>query len=212
VQLGGNVTHERLQLPAPPDVSALKVAQLREELTRRGLESSGLKKELAARLRLADDLRHLVPHKRASVPAGIKPSSLTLAQAERLLSLPLVLGAHPDQPGSEITLRNGPYGAYVALQPAADAAEADAAEVGEDAQPPRPLLCSLPRGVSLWDLTLQGATELLDQKMERGPGRGRGGRWRGHRGRGAGRGVGRARGARGKTSAAKAGRPARPLA
>ena len=32
VQLGGNVTHELQQLKPPPDIKALKVVQLREEL------------------------------------------------------------------------------------------------------------------------------------------------------------------------------------
>ena len=53
VQLGGNVTHELQQLKPPPDIKALKVVQLREELER-GLDITGRKAELVERLTNAE--------------------------------------------------------------------------------------------------------------------------------------------------------------
>ena len=82
VQLGGNVSHEQQQLAPPPDIKALKVAQLREKLEERGLATNGRKAELVERLLQAADLRHLVPHKRVSLPAGSRPAEVTMEMAE----------------------------------------------------------------------------------------------------------------------------------
>lgn len=178
VQLGGNVTHEQLQLPPAPDVKALKMVQLREELERRQMSSSGRKPELIARLLQAKDLRHLVPHKRSSLPPGTSPANLSMAMAERLLSLPLSLGPHPNL-GHEISLHLGRFGPYVMLQGAHAAGEAsvttqdeegseaaEGAEGGEGAPPPY-LMASLPRSVSFWDADVASASALLDAKMAR---------------------------------------------
>ena len=178
VQLGGNVTHEQLQLPPAPDVKALKMVQLREELERRQMSSSGRKPELIARLLQAKDLRHLVPHKRSSLPPGTSPANLSMAMAERLLSLPLSLGLHPNL-GHEISLHLGRFGPYVMLQGAHAAGEAsvttqdkegseaaEGAEGGEGAPPPY-LMASLPRSVSFWDADVASASALLDAKMAR---------------------------------------------
>lgn len=175
VQLGGNVTHEQLQLPPAPDVKALKMVQLREELERRQMSSSGRKPELIARLLQAKDLRHLVPHKRSSLPSGTSPANLSMAMAERLLSLPLSLGPHPNL-GHEITLHLGRFGPYVMLQGAHAAGEAsvttqdeegtEAAEGGESVPPPY-LMASLPRSVSFWDADVAAASALLDAKVAR---------------------------------------------
>ena len=182
VQLGGNVTHEQLQLPPPPDVKAMKVTQLRDELSRRGLDTAGRKPVLISRLLQADDLRPLVPHKRVSIPVGTPPAELTMPMAERLLSLPLWLGEHPTR-GGEITLHNGRFGPYVMLHAMAD--EQDVADGHQAAAPPtaapRPepatddacpapasdVMCSLPKGVSVWDVDRAQAAILLDGKIAR---------------------------------------------
>ena len=55
MQLGGNVTHEQLQLTPPPDIRALKIGQLREELDRRGLSGQaqlGRREDVHGRRRL----------------------------------------------------------------------------------------------------------------------------------------------------------------
>jgi DNA topoisomerase-1 len=150
VQAGGNVTHEQRQLTPPPDVKALKVVQLRDELEKRGLDTSGRKAQLAERLLMAPDLRHLVAHKRVSLPEGVRPSELTMEMAVRLLSLPCALGVHPTT-HEKITLHQGRFGPYVS---------ANMTQAGE-------VLCSLPKRVSLWDVDVAQAAELLDSKMAR---------------------------------------------
>lgn len=153
VQVGGNVTHEQLNLPPPPDVKGLKVAQLREELDGRGMETAGRKAELAARLLQADDLRPLVAHKRGSLPPGTSPSNVTMEMAERVLSLPLQLGDHPRRGGS-MTLHLGRFGPYVSLQNAGE----------EEA---KPTMASLPKAVSFWDVDVEQAATLIDLKLLR---------------------------------------------
>ena len=161
VQLGGNVSHEQSNLAPPPDVKALKVAQLREELERRGMAVEGKKTMLVERLLSADDLRPLVPHKRVSLPADVKPLELTMDMAERLLSLPRTLGVHPEH-GGAITLRTGRFGPYVAVDEVMAAGEA---ADGEDEV--RTVLCSLPKRVSLWEVDAAQAAALLDAKAAR---------------------------------------------
>ena len=75
------------------------------------------KAEMIERLLQADDLRHLVPHKRISLPPGTAPANLTLPMAERLLALPLSLGVHTGH-GREITLHLGRFGPYVTMHAA----------------------------------------------------------------------------------------------
>ena len=131
VQLGGNVTHELQQLKPPPDIKALKVVQLREELEGRGLDITGRKAELVERLTNAEDLRHLVPHKRVTIPEGIKPMEVTMEMAERLLSLPRILGSHPERgEGVPITLHSGRFGPYVTMR-SEEKEDGDAKDVWE---------------------------------------------------------------------------------
>ena len=73
----------------------------------------------------------------------------------RLLSLPLPMGAHPDGSG-EITLKNGRFGPYLELVRAAN---------GEPAPPV--VSVSLPKAVSIFDVELPQAAELLDRKRAR---------------------------------------------
>ena len=162
VQLGGNVTHEQLQLKPPPDVRALKITQLREELERRGLDPKGRKAALQERLLQAPDLRLLVPHKRASIPEGIKVADLTMQMAERLLSLPAPLGQHPTRE-LPISLHSGRFGPYVTMNiPAAGGSTEGADDEGE-----RLVMCSLPKRLSLWDVDVAAAAELLEGRMKR---------------------------------------------
>jgi len=162
VQLGGNVSLELQQQAPLPDVKALKVVEIRAELEKRGLDPKGKKVELVERLLAAEDLWPLVAHKRSSLPAGTAVATLTMAMAERLLSLPLDLGAHPQTSG-RIQLRNGRFGPYVTLH-----AAPNDEEEGDDEQHEAPLaMCSLPKTVSFWDVGVTQAAELLDQKMRR---------------------------------------------
>ena len=137
--------------------------EIREELEKRGLDPKGKKVELVERLLAAEDLWPLVAHKRSSLPAGTAVATLTMDMAERLLSLPLDLGAHPQTSG-RIQLRNGRFGPYVTLH----AAPNDDDDEDGDAQHEAPLaMCSLPKTVSFWDVGVAQAAELLDQKMRR---------------------------------------------
>ena len=200
VQLGGNLSRDEGGKGAGdgvkvPEVKQLKVAELRQALQERGLDTVGKKPELAARLLLAPDLRHLVAHKRVSLPPATAHENVTLPMALRLLSMPLRLGAMPDgaHSGCDVTLAVGKFGPYVKLhaQPPA-AAEADAdAEEAEEAEPPKDVLAALPKGSCVYTIALDEAVELLKRRLARGPGRGRG------RGRG-----------RGKPQPARAGRAA----
>ena len=202
VQLGGNLSRDEGGKGAGdgakvPEVKQLKVVELREALLERGLETAGRKTELAARLLLAPDLRHLVAQKRVSLPAATAHENLTLPMALRLLSFPLRLGAMPDgaHSGCDVTLANGKFGPYVKLHvqpPAAAEADADA----EEAEPPKDVLASLPKEACVYAIALDEAVELLQRRLARGPGRGRGG--------GRGRGKAAGRGAAKKRQPAKA--------
>ena len=156
------MTHELQQLKPPPDIKALKVVQLREELEGRGLDITGRKAELVERLTNAEDLRHLVPHKRVTIPEGIKPVEVTMEMAERLLSLPRVLGSHPERgEGVPITLHSGRFGPYVTMR-------SEEKEDGkEEKEEPMLVMCSLPKRVSMWDVDVATAVELLHAKMAR---------------------------------------------
>ncbi len=50
--------------------------------------------------------------KRISVPQDIQPENITLAEAQQLLTLPRILGNHPDD-GNEVITHIGRYGPYV---------------------------------------------------------------------------------------------------
>jgi len=207
VQLGGNLSRDEGGKGAGdgvkvPEVKQLKVAELRQALQERGLDTAGKKPELAARLLLAPDLRHLVAQKRVSLPPATAHENVTLPMALRLLSMPLRLGAMPDgaHSGCDVTLAVGKFGPYVKLHaavqpPAAAEAEADA----EEAEPPKDVLAALPKGSCVYTIALDEAVELLKRRLARGPGRGRGG----------GRGRGKAQPARAGRAAAKQRQPAK---
>ena len=124
---------------------------------------------LIERLLEADDLRHLVPRKRVSLPAGLKPADVTMAMAERLLSLPCTLGTHPSS-GVSITLHQGRFGPYVSMAAAGEAASGEVAADGSTAAADDAtdvVTCSLPKRVSLWEVDAEQAAELLDAKRLR---------------------------------------------
>jgi hypothetical protein len=107
-----------------------------------------------------------------------------MGMACRLLSMPLVLGAHPTY-GGEITLHTGRFGPYVMTPrgtlPAnvVDGGDADGAA---EARPPA-VMASLPKSVSVWDIDEARAIDLIDAKVERAAKRAKSGkptarRWR----------------------------------
>ena len=110
-----------------------------------------------------------------------------LENALYLLSLPRSLGAHPN--GSDVTLRIGRFGAYVhtplpptpAVAVERGVADGEAAgEAGDEksaAASGEALVASVPRNMSMWNLTLGEAVWLLDRKQRRVPGRGGGRGW-----------------------------------
>jgi len=53
--------------------------------------------------------------KRASIPAGVVPTSVTLADAVKYLSLPKVLGVHPST-GKDVFANTGRFGPYVGME------------------------------------------------------------------------------------------------
>jgi DNA topoisomerase-1 len=53
--------------------------------------------------------------KRASIPAGVVPTSVTLADAVKYLSLPKVLGTHPST-GKDVFANTGRFGPYVGME------------------------------------------------------------------------------------------------
>ena len=190
LQLGGNLSREETGAGAGagsaplPEVAKLRVTELREQLEARGLETTGRKAELAARLQAAPDLRHLVPQKRVSLPPGTARENVTLPMALRLLELPLQLGkmAEGAHRGANVTLAVGRFGPFVAMTPvAATNGKAD----GEAAEPPAAVLASLPKDASIYNFSLDEARVLLERKIQRSAGRGRG------RGRGRGQAAGR---------------------
>lgn len=128
-------------------------------------------------------------HKRVALPAGTLPSSVSMEMAERLLSLPLPLGAHPTL-GGQIVLHLGRFGPYVVLtlddnehdaEPAspvegasptrAERAQTQSASRGRKPKPVEPAapyaMASLPKSVSIWDLVAEEAAAVLDAKLAR---------------------------------------------
>ncbi len=89
-----------------------------------------------------------------SLPKGIEPAEVTLELALKILSLPRMLGNHP-QTGQPIQAFDGKFGPYVLC------GDSENKETR-----------SLPAGVSPLDVTLEQALELLAQPKMRGRGRG----------------------------------------
>jgi len=96
---------------------------------------------------------------------------MTMQMAERLLSLPRVLGVHPASCELPITLHQGRFGPYVTMELPSDAAAerdtTDAAGSSKADEMPKMVMCSLPKRVSLWEIDAAAAAELLNMKMER---------------------------------------------
>ncbi len=105
-------------------------------------------------LQLGDATEEKPKPKRASLPKGTDPETITLESAVGLLSLPRLLGAHPES-GCRVQAGLGPYGAYVVH---------DQGKVGKDYR-------SLKKEDDVLGITLERAIELLAQ-----PKLGRGGR------------------------------------
>jgi DNA topoisomerase-1 len=84
--------------------------------------------------------------KRASLPKDVSPESVTLEQALKWLSLPRVLGKHPDS-DDEVLAKSGPYGPYV--------------ECGAERR-------SLESADDVYAIGLDRALELLAQPKKRG--------------------------------------------
>ncbi|OGG44623.1 DNA topoisomerase I [Candidatus Kaiserbacteria bacterium RIFCSPHIGHO2_01_FULL_48_10] len=70
---------------------------------------SGSKKETKRKKKIK------IAAQRASIPKEINPTEITLVQAIKLLSLPRVLGTHPDT-NDTITANNGKFGPYIVHQ------------------------------------------------------------------------------------------------
>ena len=86
--------------------------------------------------------------KRASLLKGMTPETLDLAMALRLLSLPRDLGAHPEMEGNpHVEALVGRYGPYV--------------KCGKESR-------SIPAEISVLDITLEQAVELIKQPRRRG--------------------------------------------
>jgi DNA topoisomerase I len=94
--------------------------------------------------------------KRASLPKGTKSEEVSLELAVNLLSLPRLLGTHPET-GAPIKAGQGPFGPYVVH---------DRGKEGQDFR-------SLKAGDDLFTVSLERALELLSEpKRGRGGGRG----------------------------------------
>lgn len=91
--------------------------------------------------------------KRASLFKSMEPESLTLEVAMQLLSLPRVVGKHPED-GAEITVQNGRFGPYLSK------AATEEGKKGENR--------TLPSEDSLLTITLEECLALLAQPARRG--------------------------------------------
>jgi len=151
VQLGGNLTHDELHPGSQPDVAKMKVAQLREELKRRGMPGVGRKAELVQSLLRAPDLMHVVPQKRVALLSNMAAINATFAEAKSLLQLPKVICAHPVS-GANISLLVGRFGPFLKLDETRDA---------------KAVICSVPANMSLWTVGADDAIRLVDRKAKR---------------------------------------------
>ena len=93
---------------------------------------------------------------RASLPKGWAPEDMTLEKALTLLSLPRVVGAHPD--GGEVKANFGRFGPYIMHQGPEDA---------------KPVYVNLKDPQDVFEIGMNRAVELLAEKRAN-PGRGRG--------------------------------------
>jgi DNA topoisomerase-1 len=84
----------------------VQLGEMPESAPAKGKNGNGKKGAKAKKAAAADKPR------RASLPSGVSPSELTLAQALQLLSLPRDLGPHPET-GEIIVASRGRFGPYV---------------------------------------------------------------------------------------------------
>lgn len=98
--------------------------------------------------------------KRASLPKGLSPSDVELSKALDLLSLPRLIGEHPE--GGKIEAGIGRYGPFVMHQPPTPEGEKKA---------PRPIYANLKSAEEVFEVGINRAVDLIAQKAA-----GRGGR------------------------------------
>ncbi|SDX83616.1 DNA topoisomerase I [Albimonas donghaensis] len=98
--------------------------------------------------------------KRASLPKGLSPSDVELRKALDLLSLPRLIGEHPE--GGKIEAGIGRYGPFVMHQPPTPEGEKKA---------PRPIYANLKTAEEVFEVGINRAVDLIAQKAA-----GRGGR------------------------------------
>jgi DNA topoisomerase-1 len=97
VQLGEMVKKEKAA-PRPKDAKGKTIKRTKEEMA--------AAKEAKAKAALTPKPRM------ASIPKEFDPTKITIADAEKFLSLPRILGAHPDT-GKNIIANRGMFGPYV---------------------------------------------------------------------------------------------------
>ena len=94
--------------------------------------------------------------KRSSVPKGQDPSEITLEQALDLLSLPRLIGEHPD--GGPVEANNGRFGPYVM----------HTKPLEEGAKKPVKIYANLADPADLLTIGMNRAVELIAQKLAKG--------------------------------------------
>ena len=83
-----------------PKLKVLKAKKTKEEKEQAKLETENLKLKTISKPRMA------------SIPKEYNPAEITLADALKFLSIPKVLGKHPET-GLDVVANNGRFGPYV---------------------------------------------------------------------------------------------------
>lgn len=83
------------------------------ELAEEEAEKAKPAKKTAAKKKVAKKKKPKIAAKRASIPAGTDPASISLEDAVKFLSLPRELGIHPES-GEPVVANTGRFGPYVA--------------------------------------------------------------------------------------------------
>jgi len=103
------------------------------------------------------------PPKRASLPKGVDPASLTLESALALLTYPRALGPHPAV-GGPVEVARGPYGFYVRHWPPGVTPGAQRKLKG-GVKLPGPPSCPLPAGEDPEAVSLETAIKLIADRQ-----------------------------------------------